>query len=334
VNFVKDQIVPNAVISPVDATGKLCIASSAGTHVVVDINGWFGSTSGLNAVTPLRVFDTRSGVGGVPVAKVGALDGSGTPLEVSVLSAIGQSAGAVAAVSLNVTATRTSASKYGGYVTAYPCGNKPNASNLNFVSNQSVPNAVIVPVSTTGTVCFYVYGQVDLIADINGWFAGGPGFNPLSPTRIFDTRSGIGGVPIAKVGKVDGSGNALKVQVAGTNGVPPLGASAVLLNVTVDGTSAPGYGGYVTAYPCGSTPPNASNLNFVSGQTIANMVVAPLSANGEVCFYVHGEAHVLADITGWLSWGSTAYTSMTPVRFSDTRSGLGPIPGREILVRL
>jgi hypothetical protein len=328
VNFVKDQIVPNAVISPVDATGKLCIASSAGTHVVVDINGWFGSTSGLNAVTPLRVFDTRSGVGGVPVAKVGALDGSGTPLEVSVLSAIGQSAGAVAAVSLNVTATRTSASKYGGYVTAYPCGNKPNASNLNFVSNQSVPNAVIVPVSTTGTVCFYVYGQVDLIADINGWFAGGPGFNPLSPTRIFDTRSGIGGVPIAKVGKVDGSGNALKVQVAGTNGVPPLGASAVLLNVTVDGTSAPGYGGYVTAYPCGSTPPNASNLNFVSGQTIANMVVAPLSANGEVCFYVHGEAHVLADITGWLSWGSTAYTSMTPVRFSDTRSGLGPIPGR------
>ena len=91
VNFVKNQIVPNAVISPVDSTGKVCIASSVGTHVVVDINGWFGSTSGLNAVTPLRVFDTRHGIGGVPVGKVGALDGSGAPLEVSVLSAIGQS---------------------------------------------------------------------------------------------------------------------------------------------------------------------------------------------------------------------------------------------------
>jgi hypothetical protein len=328
VNFVKNQIVPNAVISPVDSTGKVCIASSAGTHVVVDINGWFGSTSGLNAVTPLRVFDTRSGTGGVPVGKVGALDGNGSALEVSVLSAIGQSAGAVSAVSLNLTATGTNASKYGGYVTAYPCGTRPIASNLNFVSNQSVPNAVIVPVSATGTVCFYVYGQADLIADVNGWFAGGSGFNSLAPTRVFDTRSGIGGVPVARVGALDGSGMALKVQVAGTNGVPALGAAAVMMNVTVDATTASAYGGYVTAYPCDVTLPNSSNINFVSGQTIANSVVAPLSVNGEVCFYVYGQAHVLADITGWLAAGATVYTAMTPVRFSDTRSGLGPIPGR------
>ena len=328
VNFVKDQIVPNAVIAPVDSTGKVCIASSAGTHVVVDINGWFGSTSGLNAVTPLRVFDTRNGIGGVPVGKVGALDGSGSVLEVSVLSSIGQSAGAVSAVSLNVTATGTSASKFGGYVTAYPCGTRPIASNLNFVSNQSVPNAVIVPVSATGTVCFYVYGQADLIADVNGWFAGGSGFNSLAPTRVFDTRSGSGGVPVAKVGALDGSGMALKVQVAGTNGVPASGAAAVMMNVTVDATTAPPVGGYVTAYPCDVTLPNSSNINFVSGQTIANSVVAPLSLNGEVCFYVYGQAHVLADITGWLAAGATVYTAMTPVRFSDTRSGLGPIPGR------
>ncbi|MEI7506762.1 MAG: SpoIID/LytB domain-containing protein [Actinomycetes bacterium] len=328
VNFVKDQIVPNAVIAPVDSTGKVCIASSVGTHVVVDVNGWFGATSGLNAVTPVRVFDTRSGTGGVPVAKVGALDGSGTALEVSVLSAIGQSVGAVSAVSLNVTATGTSASKYGGYVTAYPCGSRPNASNLNFVASQTVPNAVIVPVSATGTVCFYVYGQADLIADVNGWFAGGSGFNSLAPTRVFDTRSGSGGVPIAKVGALDGSGMALKVQVAGTNGVPASGAAAVMMNVTVDATTASAYGGYVTAYPCDAAPPNSSNINFVSGQTIANSVVAPLSVNGEVCFYVYGQAHVLADITGWLASGSTVYTAMTPVRFSDTRSGLGPIPGR------
>jgi len=329
VNFVKNQIVPNAVISPVDSTGKVCIASTAATHLVVDVNGWFGANSGLRAVTPVRVFDTRHGTGGVPVAKVGALDGSGTALEVSILSAIGQSAGAVSAVSLNVTATGTSVSKYGGYVTVYPCGGAPpNSSNLNFVANQSVPNAVIVPVSATGTVCFYVYGQADLIADVNGWFAGGSGFNSLAPTRVFDTRSGIGGVPVARVGALDGSGMALKVQVAGTNGVPALGAAAVMMNVTVDATTASAYGGYVTAYPCDVTLPNSSNINFVSGQTIANSVVAPLSVNGEVCFYVYGQAHVLADITGWLAAGATVYTAMTPVRFSDTRSGLGPIPGR------
>ena len=328
VNFVKDQIVANAVIAPVDSTGKVCIDASVASHVVVDVNGWFGASSGLTALPPVRVFDTRSGTGGVPVAKVGTLDGTGSALEVSVLSAIGQSAGAVSAVSLNVTATSTSASKYGGYVTAYPCGTRPNASNLNFVSNQTVPNAVIVPVSATGTVCFYVYGQADLIADVNGWFAGGSGFNSLVPARVFDTRSGSGGVPIAKVGALDGSGVPLRVQVAGTNGVPPLGAAAVMMNVTVDATAAPPVGGYVTAYPCDATPPNSSNINFVNGQTIANSVVAPLSVNGEVCFYVYGQAHVLADITGWLASGSTVYTAMTPVRFSDTRSGLGPIPGR------
>ena len=328
VNFVKDQIVPNAVIAPVDSTGKVCIASSVASHVVVDVNGWFGAASGLNAMTPVRVFDTRSGAGGVPAAKVGTTDGLGTALEVSVLSAIGQVVGTVSAVSLNVTATNTTASKFGGYVTAYPCGSPPNASNLNFVSNQTVPNAVIVPVSPTGTVCFYVYGQADLIADVNGWFAGGSGFNVLAPTRVFDTRSGLGNAPMVKVGKVDGSGTSLEVQVAGTNGVPPLGAAAVMMNVTVDATSASAFGGYVTAFPCGGTPPNSSNLNFVNGQTIANSVVAPLSPNGTVCFYVFGEAHILADISGWLAAGATVYTAMTPVRFSDTRSGLGAIPGR------
>ena len=329
VNFVKDQIVPNAVIAPVDLTGKVCVASSVASHIIVDVNGWFGATSGLNAVTPTRVFDTRSGAGGVPAAKVGALDGSGTALEVSVLSAIGQVAGAVSAVSLNVTATGTSASNYGGYVTAYPCGSRPNASNLNFVSNQTVPNAVIVPVSATGTVCFYVFGQADLIADVNGWFEGGSGFNALAPTRVFDTRRGLGGVPVAKVGALDGSGVPLRVQVAGTNGVPSGGsAAAVMMNVTVDATTASAYGGYVTAYSCDATLPNSSNINFVSGQTIANSVVAPLSVNGEVCFYVYGQAHVLADITGWLAAGPTIYTAMTPARFSDTRSGVGPIPGR------
>jgi hypothetical protein len=101
-----------------------------------------------------------------------------------------------------------------------------------------------------------------------------------------------------------------------------------MMNVTVDATTASAYGGYVTAYPCGGAPPNSSNINFVSGQTIANSVVAPLSADGTVCFYVYGEAHVLADITGWLASGSTVYTAMTPTRFSDTRSGVGVIPGR------
>jgi hypothetical protein len=58
----------------------------------------------------------------------------------------------------------------GGFVTVYPCGTRPDVSNLNFTNGQTVPNAVITPVSAQGKVCFYVYGKAHLIADVNGYF--------------------------------------------------------------------------------------------------------------------------------------------------------------------
>ena len=41
-NYSARQTVANAVIAPVDrSTGSVCFYSSASTHFVVDINGWF-----------------------------------------------------------------------------------------------------------------------------------------------------------------------------------------------------------------------------------------------------------------------------------------------------
>jgi hypothetical protein len=54
----------------------------------------------------------------------------------------------VGAVALNVTVTHTENPTIGdGYVTVYPCGTRPDASNLNFVAGQTIPNSVIAPVS-------------------------------------------------------------------------------------------------------------------------------------------------------------------------------------------
>ena len=76
---------------------------------------------------------------------------------------------------------------------------------------------------------------------------------------------------------------------------------AVALNVTVvEGENPTLGGGYVTVYPCG-TRPDASSLNFTTGQTIPNSVIAPVSAAGTVCFYVYGTAHLLADVSGYFS---------------------------------
>jgi hypothetical protein len=56
-------------------------------------------------------------------------------------------------------------------------------------------------------------------------------------------------------------------------------------------------------YPCDSPRPEASNLNFRTGQTIANAVIVrvPLTGSdaGRICFHVHGTADVIADITGF-----------------------------------
>ena len=145
-------------------------------------------------------------------------------------------------------------------------------------------------------------GQVPKVAAVSA-----ESFVPLSPVRVLDTRGG------AKVGNAAGTGAPYVLKVLGRGGVPASGVGAVALNVTVTQTEDPAIGGgYVTVYPCG-TRPDASNLNFVGGQTIPNSVIAPVSASGEVCFYVYGIAHLLADVSGYFPTGALTTPPATPV---------------------
>ena len=299
-NFIAGETVPNAVVARLSDTGRLCFYSNVAVDIIADVNGSLLDGNGFNPTAPSRLFDTRSGFGGVPAQKIGQLDGTGAPLEVLVRGRNGIPSSGVTAVSMNVTITNTSASDVGGYVSVYPCGARPNASNLNFVSGKTVPNAVIIPLSATGTVCFYVYGRADIIVDINGNFESGLGYSPISPNRIADTRSGIGGVAVQSIGDNAGNGTPLEVSVTGTSGIPLSGVTAVSLNVTALGISTSPYGGYITVYPCDNRP-NASNLNFVAGQIVPNAVIAPVSTRGTVCFYVYGIANILIDVNGYVN---------------------------------
>ena len=42
--------------------------------------------------------------------------------------------------------------------------------SVNYPAGGIVGNAVIVPVSADGTVCFYSSTATDIVVDINGWF--------------------------------------------------------------------------------------------------------------------------------------------------------------------
>jgi hypothetical protein len=318
-NYTLDQTVPNAVIAPVSSTGEVCFYTNAETHLLADINGYFPTGQGFTAAGPTRVFDTRSGSaqGLRTVNKVKIGGDQEVRVKMTGLAGLTPSTG-VGAVSLNITATGTTADDFGGYVTVYPCGDRPNASSLNFVSGQTVPNAVIAPVSASGEVCFYALGTTDLIVDLNGHFLSGAGFTPTTPTRIADTRSGSDqGVRTVTKAKVGGD-TTLKVQFTDIAGLTPSsGVGAVSLNVTATGTTADDFGGYVTVYPCGALP-NASNLNFVSGQIVPNAVIAPVSASGEVCFYARGTTDLIVDLNGYFLSGA-GFAPMSPVRLFDTR---------------
>jgi hypothetical protein len=101
----------------------------------------------------------------VRVAKVGS-----AALEVVLVDLAGVvPAAGVSAVSLNVAVTNPVAA---GYVTVYPCGERKLVASVNFAAGQTVSNAVLAPVSATGTVCFYAYADTDIVVDINAWIAG------------------------------------------------------------------------------------------------------------------------------------------------------------------
>ncbi len=234
------------------------------------------------------LFDTRSTEpqGVVAVAKQQYGD-----LRVKVAGVADLPLAGIGAVSLNVTVVDPVDA---GFVTVYPCGERPQTSSLNYTAGQIVPNAVIAPVSPDGEICLYSSAGADLVADINGWFATGAGFTALQPTRVFDTRSTEpqGVVAVAKQQYGD-----LRVKVAGVADLPLAGIGAVSLNVTVvDPVDA----GFVTVYPCGERP-QTSSLNYTAGQIVPNAVIAPVSPDGEICLYSSAGADLVADINGWFT---------------------------------
>jgi hypothetical protein len=57
---------------------------------------------------------------------------------------------------------------------------------------------------------------------------------------------------------------------------------------------------YVTVWPDGTARPTASSLNFTLGETIPNLVVVPVGADGAIDFYNHtGSVDLVADLEGY-----------------------------------
>jgi hypothetical protein len=289
-NWTAGKTVPNLTEMALGTGGMLTVYNAFGNaDVIFDVNGYDSAPAGLcppdglyRSLVPSRVLDTRAST------KVAG----NSSIDVQITGAGGVPASGVEAVTLNLTETNASAASY---ITAYPTGSaRPLASNVNFVAGQTVPNRVIVKLGTGGKITLYnAYGNVDLIADANGWFTDNSGstladgsgdvFVGTTPTRILDTRGG---------GAIAGNTSSTLVVAA-----VPAAAHAAVLNVTVTNPTAPSY---LTVWPDGAARPLASDLNFVSGLTVANLVIVQLGGASKVDIYnAYGSVDVVVDVVGW-----------------------------------
>jgi hypothetical protein len=198
-------------------------------------------------------------------------------------------------VMLNVTVTEPAGP---GFATVFPCGSpRPTASNLNFIAGTTVANLVVSKLGASGKVCIFTSQATQLVVDVNGYVPASTAYLALNPARLLETRAGLttidnqfNGIGIRTAASVTA------LQITGRGGVPA-GATTVMLNVTV---TEPEVAGFITVYPCGISPPLASNLNYVAGATVANAVLVKVGAAGTVCLFTSQATQLITDVAGYI----------------------------------
>jgi hypothetical protein len=176
-------------------------------------------------------------------------------------------------------------------------------------------------------------------------------FHPLTPTRILDTRYGIGDV--APLGAKPQSTNAVGSSAGEFNFNPlgkggmPTDAGDVLAMVANFTVTQPGSDGWVAVYPRGfefGGPTGdgqiSSLVNFRAGDSVPNLGIVGLDSNGDMTINAAGLAntkyHLIIDVVGFIS--TSQYDGLSvggrlevvdPGRILDTRKTNRPIKAGE-----
>jgi hypothetical protein len=334
INFPAGIALANLVTSELSSGGALTIYNALGTvNVIGDIEGYFMPTAAsdpsgeYHPIPPLRVCDTRAGqeVNACNNFNDGKSHAIGPNTAVKVTVA-GQPAwcspsctpsiptdGTEEFAIINLTAIAGTVNTYLSVVpwSTSGCvygGNKgvPPFSTVNVSAGKAQANRVFVDLATNQNpinICVYnSAGKANFIIDDNGWFGGptaatGEQFYASSPTRICDTRAGMG-TPCS--GHELTQGDVLTVAAAGQDGIPS-GAKAIIANLTaIAGSSYTLF----SVYPSDATSrPNVSDLNVAAGQVLDNLTAVALSGGGSPgdfdLYNALGNINATVDVEGW-----------------------------------
>lgn len=324
-NYRSDEVRSNSVIAPVSSDGTVCLYSSAGTDIAVDIAGWFGGDSDNTfvGIEPQRFVDTRNGTGGRS-GKVAPANPVRIPIRGAVVTTTGGTTLSVPAdadaVALNIAAVNPSAA---GFITVWPCdAERPLAANANYRGSDVVSNGLIATIGADGAVCLYTLQPADIVVDVMGYVrnSGSTVFQPVVPTRLVDSRQSNQRFAAGGVIEIPVVGRSLTDPAGSPNGIAvPADATAIAINLAAVNPSA---AGFFTVWPCGQSMPTSANINYRAGMTISNSAVAPIGPGGSICVFSRAAADVVIDTAGWFT--ANGFEPAVPNRVVDTRIALGP----------
>jgi hypothetical protein len=240
-NLVSGATSPNLVVVPVGAGGRVSLYNNAGTSdVVVDLLAVIPAGSSIHPLIPARLLDTRAG----QTTTDGGYAGTGAlgPRESLVLPVAGRGgvpAQNVAAVAVNITGISPTTSTY---VTTWPSGTRPNASNLNLVPREIRAGFAIVGLGGDGALRLYNNtGSTDLAVDVLGYVEAG---QAEASTQVIPAGAAV-------LGQSDIAGTSVSGAVTHLTLVPGTPAPTVGQRVVVEGSptnpNQPGLAGVVTA---------------------------------------------------------------------------------------
>ncbi len=267
--------------------------------------------AGLQTIDPVRLVDTRLGIG------ISGPLMSGLPRQFPLPVA---NQPQFVALTGNLTITGASAP---GYL-SLSGDPSTTSSTINFRAGETRANNVTVPIGRAGLMTAILHagtgGTAQLILDVTGLFAdgSGSGFFPISPVRVLDTRSTPGAAFRANL--------AQSIQVAGRLSIPS-DATAISANLTATNVTN---AGYVSVTTKATNSPSTSTLNLAAGDTRANGLTLPLASDGTIAAVYKApsgsSADLILDVTGYYSNdpGGLLFHPLNPGRLVDTRQPLGP----------
>jgi hypothetical protein len=160
----------------------------------------------------------------------------------------------------------------------------------------------------------------------------------ISPERVLDTRNpGFGTLRDGDTLSLD----PLTAPVLAAAGVDALDVVAVAVNLTITEPIAPSW---LKSLPTALVTPGDLSTsavnNRVANETIANLSIVPVGANGRISIQSLRGSHVVVDVQGVFERSTSSNAGrfvplIVPTRIADTRKTQGPIPaGGDLVIDL